>query len=238
MFCLVSIGTTIYAQDQVQTQPQGQDEDKKIHYGAKIGGNLSKFTPQELKAGNVLGGSIGGFVNYKVMDYLTVQLEVLYMQQGGKQYSTTNKDSLFSSVIKGENSMSRITLHNFEFPLLFKGTYPVSGAIHPYVILGPALGINFGATSYTTTIMQFNNGESSTYSQRGPAGSYNYNTFQWGAYGGVGAEMKVSSYILSVDFRYRLGISSVEANYDIDSYVRGIGNTRTNTFSITAGLGF
>src|SRR2546430_2049964 len=90
IFTLVaSIGIVFgsFAQDQASSE---SSSGKKIGYGARVGGNLSYFTQEPIPIGPKFGFLAGGFITYKAVNFLTMQLEVLYMQQGGKEVSTAN----------------------------------------------------------------------------------------------------------------------------------------------------
>lgn len=212
---------------------------KKIGYGAKVGIGLSNFSKEEFKVGNKVGFMVGGFVNYKVIKILTVQMEVMYMQQGGKEM-TTSIASL-SGLVSSETSITKTTLHNIEIPLLAKVTPPGLGdvfGLKPHVLIGPALGINLGATNVTTTDIEFTSGRSVVVKERGPVSPNNFETIQWGAYIGAGFETQLKSFLLSVDVRYRQGLNSINPNYDMETFVHGFGDGKSNTIALTVGIGF
>jgi len=229
---------------------------KKIGYGALLGANASYFTQEATPVGAKLGVTAGGFVNYQALNFLAVQLEVAYMELGGKELSVANSSnysgsSSFSSppyplpndLISQETSVSKVTFHNLEIPLLFKFTYPglgsALGIIQPHLLVGPSLGLNFAATSNSNTLVQFSNGsEMYVQDRESISPNNNYGLIQWGAYFGGGIEAQLKSFILTIDLRYRLALNPLQTNYGVASYVDGLGNTKSNSVALIVGIGF
>jgi opacity protein-like surface antigen len=213
---------------------------KKLSYGGRIGMNLSSFNKEQFNVGPKFGFSIGGYVNYKIIDMVSAQVELLYMQQGGKEFTQESSSSV-SGIIVSETTINRITLHNLEIPLLAKVNIPGLGGtfgMKPYGLIGPSLGMNLGATNRSTTHFDFKSGRSVVITDRDNETPSNYQTAQWGFNFGAGAEMKLKSLTLNIDVRYRRGLNTIATNYDIDSFVKGYGDGKSNTLSLNLGVGF
>lgn len=214
----------------------------KVGYGAKLGIGSSNFSKEQFRVGGKFGLQVGGFANYKVIDMLTVQLEVLYMQQGGKEYSTMVGSPITGTqYIASQTYISRITLHNLEIPLLAKVTPPGIGSIFGikwHALVGPSLGINMGATLRTTNEVVYTSGRTGVYKYSEPLSPNDYETIQWGAYVGAGIETELKSFLLTIDVRYRQGLNDINYNYDIEKFINGYGDGRSNTLAVTVGLGF
>jgi len=206
---------------------------KAYSFGIKIGGNSSRFTGLPERTERQLGFSAGFFASYKISNRLSAQLEVVYMQQGGTYLS---HDSLPPATsVKSANT---ITLHNIEIPLLLKYNLPGICVDKLQLLIGPALGINVAASNYYISDILFNSGREVIASGTETVSS-DYLTFQWGAYFGLARNFTIgSSYLLTVDFRYRLGLSPV---IDLNNYYTINPNlmlTKSNTLALTVGFGF
>lgn len=211
----------------------------KVGYGAKIGIGSSYFSKEQFKVGGQIGGQIGGFVSYKVADVLKIQLEALYMQQGGRIHDFAPGDSP-SGLVLYEESVSRITFHNIEAPLIVKIVPPVIGSIFGlkwHALAGPSVGFNMGSTQRTTTEMIFTDGNTVVVKEREGHATNDYSAIQWGGYLGAGIETELKSFKLTVDVRYRQGLNTVDYNYDIEKFIHGYGDNKSNTIAVTLGIG-
>ena len=212
----------------------------KLNYGAKIGMGTSHFSAEQFRVGGQVGGQIGGFVSYKIVDMVSVQLEALYMQQGGRKHEMVAGSSV-TGLVATEESISRITLHNIEIPLLARVKPPVIGdvfGIKWHALIGPSIGFNLGSTERTTTQITYTDGNTTVFKGKVSHGGNNdYNAMQWGGYIGAGIETELKSFLLTIDVRYRQGLNTVDYNYDITKFIHGYGDNKSNTFAVTIGVG-
>lgn len=215
VFCLSN--TSLFAQG------------SKVNIGLIAGMNASSFTKQKSDSVNgfKFGYSAGAFINCSVRDFMNVQLELLYMQQGGVNYS---KDSLSDHT---EKSINHISLHNFEIPLLFKFGIPGSAStVHPRVFLGPALGINIFSTNNYVSAITFPSGRKYIIEDKDDV-TADYTQLQWGAYFGIGGDIEMGSCLMAVDLRYRLGLNALATNNNVDILATEV---KSNTIALTIAL--
>jgi len=202
-------------------------------FGLKVGGNSSNFSGLPDRTERQLGFSAGVYASYKLNARVEIQVEVLYMQQGGT-YLSNDSMPLANSV----KSTNNITLHNIEIPLLLKYSLPIGKSdIKPQFLIGPALGINFQATDYVVSNIVFNSGREAIANYPELVNS-EYANYQWGAYFGFSQTFKVSSYYMTVDLRYRLGINPVIDLANFYNPGQNLVTSRTNTLSLNFAFGF
>ncbi len=103
--------------------------------GGKLGmsiGNLS--SDDALFESRSKGGFVaGGFVNVAITSFLSVELQLLFIQKGAKTTEAGEELTL--------------KLDYLEAPLLGVVTFPSFGPVTPFVYAGPAVGLNVSATS-------------------------------------------------------------------------------------------
>lgn len=94
----------------------------QISFGPKLGLNISKlsFTDDDFKTGFRPGFAIGGVVNYKVMDKLSVQAELFYSME-------SSSETRISTGTKGHVNMSFVHLPILAQYSIFKGVYAEAG---------------------------------------------------------------------------------------------------------------
>lgn len=94
----------------------------QVSFGPKLGLNISKlsFTDDDFKTGFRPGFAIGGVVNYKVMEKLSVQAELFYSMESTSEERISNGS-------KGHINMSFVQLPILVQYAVFKGLYAEAG---------------------------------------------------------------------------------------------------------------
>lgn len=208
----------------------GQGE---IRAGAKLGANFNQFN----QPGTSIGVMAGAFGNYEVLDYLKVQLEVLYMQQGGARINNTRDLGDIGGNISSISYYNRyVVFNNVEVPLLIKATLPdfKGEAVTPYLLLGGAYGFNAGAIEYHDRLYVFTNGDIVPISNLSENVGANYSQHQFGIIGGIGMDFNLGEKTFTTEIRYRKGVNEI-SNIDY-SIIGQAEKIYTSSLSINFGL--
>lgn len=205
---LLLLGTSLG----VLTSPaMGQMNGLDIRPGVKAGGDFMTVGGDDApdNADRRTGFLAGGFLLVDFAGPFALQPEALYVQKG------------WSQDIEGTSVTSTAKLDYVEIPVLAKFQLPVEGAFSPNLIAGPALGINVSAE-----VEAEGDGGSNTEDLSDDVSSTDF-----GLVVGAGSDFGVGAGTLSVDFRYGLGLSSID-DTDTDASIQNRG------FMITAGFAF
>ncbi|MEQ9439662.1 MAG: porin family protein [Cyclobacteriaceae bacterium] len=242
----LSAGIT-QAQDNEVSSTESSSSSLDITYGPKIGltssGFYEGFWGGRQHTGGVTGVAIGGFASYKLLDFVSVSAELMYMQQGGTRVEL--KESLVDGSLI--TTTGNVKLHNVEFPVLVRASLPnpVLG-FRPQLILGPSVGFNVAAVQsqdITYFVDEFN--ESPTGIEafaRTGSGTENvrseYRSMQYGLNVGLGAEIPLEGGANTIifDARYRYGINPINNGYDPNDLLRDASDIRSNTFLFSIGI--
>lgn len=147
------------------------------------------------------GFMVGGFALVDFGGPLALQPELTYTQKGA-----TNPDTDVTT-----------KLDYIEIPVLAKFQVPVSGPVSPNIFAGPTLGFN------VTSELEDDNGNTQDLN--------NVSGTEFGLAFGGGVDFGVSSGTLMIDFRYELGLTSIDdSNADLSINNQG--------FMVTAGFAF
>lgn len=193
---------------------------QKTQFGIKGGLNISNQSnivetvgaPQ--KSSSIIGFNIGGFVEIKISDKISVQPELLYSTQGGKStfevFVNTNPDEpgeLFDN--EWQSSISYVNI-----PVMFK--YYVIKELS--LELGPQLGVLVSSKiKYTFT------GQTTGQTNSGDTSGDFYNSIDYGI--NIGAGYVISKNI-SAEIRYNIGLSDISKQASNES--------KNSVFSISA----
>ncbi len=229
------------AQDNSEKTPDERDSDRSgsaVVFGFRIGGTISKFNHAQPHIGEKLGGMAGIFVEYPFSYKFSLQAELAYIQQGGS-YTAFSDDTRFGdtpSISSFYITTSRITAQYADFALLAKYQFPMLGDFRPNITVGPDIGYNIGVLNnfertyyYTNTFYTVNEYQVIT-SQ--------YEQFQAGVTGGLGAEVSLGSKKLLIDFRLRYGLTPAKKSYSYINLNAVQGDLYTNSIYVMLGLAF
>lgn len=198
-FLLMSHGT--FAQDTTEGT-----YDDPLRFGARIGLVSSAFAiDYENVTDTKHGLLVGGFISYKLLDWLRLQGEILYQQQGA-----ANIERPPSQFNPNEVTYSNIIMHNLEIPVTAQLTPTglVGDVFEPYLGLGIAYGYNFQTYSVNKTIFTADDGTESKGSSWSNVSEF-YQVNDLGALLSLGVNMKTESMMYTVEYRYRLGLTNI-----------------------------
>ncbi|VAW29194.1 hypothetical protein MNBD_BACTEROID06-973 [hydrothermal vent metagenome] len=233
VFLLVfTLSNGLFAQDVAQTTSS-----LPLLYGAKIGSVVSGFNNTQPHTGQKLGFMVGGIVEYKLPNQISVQAEPSYMQRGGS-YVRFSDDSRFGGGFVNPpvyTTNNTVTIHTVDLPILGKYTFKAIGNFTPNVVLGPSVSFllwadnNFERTYYYNQTFNTVNGYEVITSE--------YEPYQIGATAGVGGEVSLGNLRLLIDFRYRYGFTPDKKGYSYIDLSAVQGDLTSNSYYFTIGIG-
>lgn len=186
-----------------------------IRAGLKVGANFNQFN----QPGTTIGFNGGIFAAYSPINALELQLEVLYMQQGGAREAYFQDLSNLDGTVVGINYFNRyVTFHNLEVPVIVRATLPsLSGeTITPRLLIGFAYGFALGAMEYNDKHYFDKNGQVTPVSNQRTNVGANYEQHQFGIIAGFAVDYTLGGKIFTTEVRYRRGINELNLiNYSI-----------------------
>ena len=231
-------------------------QDKKLSFGGKAGLAVGHFTNEQPHTGSRIGYQLGGFVRYKVLPMLDVELDLLYQQQGGTKLSVEYMPPGLNTLVSRRTTTHNYALHYLDIPVLAR--LDVSELLgweldfKPKIIAGPALGILLRGYDRYDRTMELSSASFPTINdpvlgniplrvtstdQEGVTD--NFERLNFGFYFGVGGEVAIGNKMLILDLTYRMGINPVDTN-DANRFniISSADDIRTNVISFTIGVGF
>ena len=156
--------------------------------GVKVGINMANMSGDDTDFDNmdkksIIGFAFGGFVEYSFNESFAVQPEVLYTMKGAKWEDT---DATFTA-----------TYNYVDIPILAKYSIAMDGAVSPYILVGPAIGINVTAES------EMEGGGATVTDEDEDA------TMTFGLVVGAGGSMEMGNGALLFELRYDMGLNNV-----------------------------
>jgi len=175
----------------------------QMQLGLKAGVNFSTLIGDDAEGAESLTGFTGGiFFMYQFNKMFAIQPEVYYTMKGATDQET----------LAGETIEATLSLDYIEVPILFKLLIPIeNSSIAPSLFVGPSIGFNMTAKAK----LEYQ-GES--YEED----IEDVNPTDIGLVFGAGLGFPVGQNELGFDFRYILGLSSVDdsaENFDIKNSV-------------------
>ena len=153
-----------------------------------------------------MGLAVGGFVIYSVNEMFAVQPEVLvYTQKGAKVEKSEGAGSIKSTII----------LDYVEIPILARVIIPVEGNVKPSLLLGPALGIQLRAKNK----WEYKLAEGS---DSGEDDLEDIRSTDFGFVFGGGVALDIGASALTLDARYTLGLTIIDATEHEDDIKNGV----------------
>ena len=187
-----------------------------LRAGLKIGANFNQFN----QPGTTIGFNGGLFAAYSPIKVLEVQLELLYMQQGGAREAYFQDLSSLDGPIAAISYFNRyVTFHNVEIPVLARVTLPsLSGeTVRPRLLAGFAYGFALAAMEYNDKRYYSSDGGLVVpiSNQRTNVGA-NYEQHQFGIIAGFAVDYTLGGKIFTTEVRYRRAINELNLiNYAI-----------------------
>ncbi len=203
-----------------------QADAQSIHYGLKTGLDFSSITFKTTETGlpdfKGLSERVQGlYVSFK-LGPVAVQPELLFVRSGT------------SFIADEEPGVGRVTqvykLNYIEIPVLVKYSFQ-AGPVRPCVFAGPSFAYLLKAR-VGSQIDYFDGAEGSDYESYQDFEDY-FKKSDFGAVGGIGVEYKLSQVILSLEARYRLGLTDIN-----NGFLSGDSTMKNKGLSVMAGIGF
>lgn len=216
----------------------------QIEVGAKFGANINQFN----QPGTVFGFNGGAFGRYKVLDFLSARVELLYMQQGGARQDYTRNYTLTTSNVDFVSYSNRfVNLNNIEVPVIAEFSHPSysSETVVPKILLGVAYGFNMAANEHHDKTYFFRSGTTTRMmvSDKVENVGDNYKQHQFGLIAGFAIDYKVGEHTLTTEVRYRRNINQlnqyrfgVPEKDGLPGTIGQEGDLYTSTLSINFGM--
>lgn len=173
----------------------------QIAVGPKAGINFNSFRGND-RYDVVPGFNVGGFAKYPFFDFLSLRAELLYMQQGANtyDYEVINPDLV--------RRKTNIRFHNVQVPVLAELQLPglSEEAVKPKLWVGGFYSTTLYARESYVNIAKVKGYNSVDYSGYTDVTSL-FNRSQYGIIGGIGGDVKIFSYPVSLEFRYQYNLS-------------------------------
>lgn len=187
--------------------------------GAKAGVNFNSFT----QPGTTVGGNVGGYFRYQVMDFLQLQAEIVYSLKGGgrHQYSRSfygvpgpNWDAgSIDGPISNVDVMNRsILIHSVEVPVTVRLGMPelANAMISPKFIIGASYSYNFAAFEQRDELFYFDNGSEFLLSNQEENVTSDYYMHNIAIHGGFAIDFNLDNgKVFTTEFRYQRGITNL-----------------------------
>lgn len=178
-----------------------QNENNRIVAGVKLGANMPRmyYTNQHLKDlphDFMIGPSLGVFVEFPVLKYVSFATEINYQKRGGATSYIYEHDYNVNYDIQTYYASLRVPFYFY---------YPIKRKVNPYLSVGPDLGY---ATGGTISLSQpgLDIPESSMNINKS-----NYNRFYFGIILGVGLRHRIDltnySWIIKYDVAINWGLT-------------------------------
>lgn len=176
------------------------------------------------------GYSAGFLFNYQIIDLISVSTEPSYKQKGAKNIDLLLLYSENSPFMDRNYINTDLVLKTIEIPGFVNIYFPFSGnTFRTKILLGLSFDYILKAEIFNTTEKVVDESvieiyDNSTITER-------IKQYDIGAIGGIGADLDLNLFVLSVDLRYRYGFSNINNVVNNDEF--GI-----SSISINFGVGF
>lgn len=178
----------------------------QIVIGPKIGVNFNSFRNSQAFDNyyDVISGVNGGvFAKYRVFDFLNARAELLYNQQGANLYDYRVMSDLY-------RRNAKVRFHNVAVPVLAEFGLPslAEDILQPKLLLGGFFSYTLSARESYDNVARISGRPAVEYEGFSNVDSQ-FIPVQYGLMAGIGAEVKMFSHPVSLEFRYQYNISRV-----------------------------
>ena len=182
----------VFGYEQLQAQ---------IAVGPKAGYNFNSLRGNR-KYDVVPGFNVGGFAKYPFFSFMSLRAELLYMQQGA------NLNDYEISVPNLQRNDAKITFHGLQIPVLAEFQLPALSEddVKPKLWVGGFYSHNLYVRETYTNIAKVPSYNPLIYSGHTDVTDL-FNASQYGIIAGIGGDVKVFSYPVSLEFRYQYNLS-------------------------------
>lgn len=212
----------------------------RLEVGIAAGLSLNHFTKGQPQTGSNTGYIAGISVNYKLVNRISLQLEVNSLQQGGNmiRFKDDTRFDLPESFETKNVKNSSYKLNSVEVPLLINYTFKIKPLWKPSVYVGGSYAYTYNVNENYQKTGNLLPGEDIIATVSASQNATNlFNASRFNLI--VGANLKLpltSRLLLLIDMRYLNGLSSARDKY---SYMEKVGfgtNIRTNSFLTKLGI--
>ena len=228
---LIAVGVIILsmnAKTLAQSDNAGNGLVSNMTIGVKAGFNYG-FLAEDYKSRFTdyrSGYMIGIAASYYILDWIAISPEVYYMEHGGNNLPHTLMYAPGSAALIDLEQID-LEIRTIDIPVLATIHIPgASGDFQLKVVAGPSFGYTMNATGINTRIIGFN--ETKSYTKTDFTDVIDY--WEYTATVGAGFNLKISSLVLSVEGRYRAGMSNLHTRDNSENF-------RSNTYMLTVGIG-
>ena len=173
----------------------------QIAVGPKAGYNFNSFRAND-RYDVVPGFNVGGFAKYSLFDFMSLRAELLYMQQGA------NLNDYEINVPDIQRKDAKVKFHNLQIPILAEFQLPALSEedVKPKLWIGGFYSTTLYARETYTNKVKVSGYNPINYSGHTDVTNL-FNRHQYGVVAGIGGDIKVFSYPVSLEFRYQYNLS-------------------------------
>jgi hypothetical protein len=223
----------------VSNKTIGSDS-SRFELGIAAGASFNDFTKGQPHTSSNNGFTGGFSINYKLYKNFSIQLEVNYLQQGGRMllFKDDTRIGLPENLDNKNVTNSSFKLNTLDVPVLLNYSFKTKQTWKPSIYLGGSYGNTFNTTeSYQKTgdLLPGEDIIATVSGTRNVTSEFNSSRINFIA----GANLKLpltSRLLLLIDMRYLNGLTPAREHY---SYMDKIGfgsNIRTNSFLTRIGV--
>ncbi len=173
----------------------------QIAVGPKAGYNFNSLRGNN-KYDVVPGFNMGGFAKYPFFDFMSLRAELLYLQQGA------NLNDYEINVPDIKRNDAKVKFHTLQVPVLAEFQLPALSEddVKPKLWLGGFYSTLLYARENYTNVAKVAGYNTAVYNGHTDVTDL-FNRHQYGIVAGIGGDIKVFSYPVSLEFRYQYNLS-------------------------------
>ncbi len=188
----------------------------RVNFGIKAAYGFGKFTSTKdianFSKNNYLNYSAGLFVQYNIIKFIGVKLEVNYAMYGTDNLDPTAIYSPASPILQTTNEFATVEkvdllMHTAEAPLMLKFNLPFSDSFNFFAYGGANFCYEFYSAAQITKTTVYNDEKI----QRTVSDNIGnrIKSFEIAPIGGIGSEIGIGKNLLIFDARYKYGLQNI-----------------------------
>jgi len=217
----------------------------QTYFGPRLGINLATMSGQmtenyDIDNGSITGFVIGGVVDHHFSEMISLQAEILFVQNGMKEELTYSEN--YEGVSISSEDKTKYKFNTLEIPLLVKATF--GDDFKYYGNLGPYFNYKMGGkyeSEWKITTSNFSETETESGNNNGKIifkeapNNYDgddtylnpkyFNRIDFGLYFGGGIAKQLGPGVLNLDIRYGLGFS----DFFKDEYFKELNGSKSSS---------
>ncbi|MGE0078765.1 MAG: outer membrane beta-barrel protein [Bacteroidales bacterium] len=209
-----------------------QDIGKPLSFGIRAGISESVLTMDNQPTTYYrISPIVGGYVQYRVLPWVSVSLDAIYTQYGGNGVSPLFFYSPDSPVLDNLGKTD-FFIHSCEVPIAVKVGLPnFSSSVRPFLSIGASAAFFFQANAINYFIVD-NGSDFPYYYKANDVVTSRVKTFDMSFIPGTGVEFIGERFSYSIEIFYRMGLSSL--NETSKTYIP---DYKANAFGVKIGIG-